>query len=487
MGNLFIVMNTIWNVSKTEFDNACLAQPKYKALVLLIEQAILAGDLPDKQKLPAQRLLADRLIITHGTVTRAYDLLEKKGLVNAKLGAGTYVNLPNSVRTNTTSNQANRTDDLVNQTAKEYDFASSMQPMLGQQMLMKNALSELAQDLDAVTQIMTYSPQGVTKHKQVFTDWLGSKKIKIETSDIVFTQGAQQGIYTCLQILTKENDYVLHEELAYPGFFRAVDASRVKPLGVPITEEGLDLMVLEDYCQQYKPKLLYITPNMQNPTNIQYSQAQLDRIVTLSREYDFYIIEDDVNYCLSENWRLPLQQQAPDRVFYLSSLSKYVAGGLRVAYSLVPKEWQQAFNANIHSQCWMVSTLNFELATRFLTSERFMHNQSLLEGEMRYRQKAFKTMAEKHGLTTRCGGLNVWLCLPNAINVNQFNAFLLSKNVKVRTADLFRHPSSSTTVIDLNALRISLGGFNTRNEFEEGIAEFENALGQFNNQQDVVI
>jgi DNA-binding transcriptional MocR family regulator len=106
---------------------------------------------------------------------------------------------------------------------------------------------------------------------------------------------------------------------------------------------------------------------------------------------------------------------------------------------------------------------------------------------MRYRQKAFKTMAEKHGLTTRCGGLNVWLCLPNAINVNQFNGFLLSKNVKVRTADLFRHPSSSTTVIDLNALRISLGGFNTRNEFEEGIAEFENALGQFNNQQDVVI
>jgi DNA-binding transcriptional MocR family regulator len=348
-------------------------------------------------------------------------------------------------------------------------------------------LSELAQDLDTVTQIMTYSPQGVAKHKRVFTDWLASKKIKIETNDIVFTQGAQQGIYTCLQILTKENDCVLHEELAYPGFFRAVDASRVTPLGVPMTPEGLDLAVLEEYCQQYKPKLLYITPNMQNPTNIQYSHAQLERIVMLSREYGFYIVEDDVNYCLPENWRLPLQQQAPDRVFYLSSLSKYVAGGLRVAYSLVPKEWQPAFNANIHSQCWMVSTLNFELATRFLTSERFMHNQSLLEGEMRYRQQAFKTMAEKHGLTTRSGGLNVWLCLPNGINVNQFNVFLLSNNVKVRTADLFRHPASSTTTMDLNALRISLGGFNTRNDFEEGIAEFEGALEAFNNQQDVVI
>lgn len=480
MGNLFIVMNTIWNVSKIEFDDACLAQPKYKALVLLIEQAVLSGALPDQQKLPAQRLLADQLAITHGTVTRAYDLLEKKGLVSAKLGAGTYVKSSNLVR-------YNEKPAMDSHNVKEYDFASSMQPMLGQQMLMKNALNELAQDLDAVTQVMTYSPQGVAKHKHVFTDWLASKKIKIETNDIVFTQGAQQGIYTCLQILTKENDYILHEELAYPGFFRAADASRVKPLGVPITSQGLDLNVLEEYCQQYKPKLLYITPNMQNPTNIQYSQAQLESIVALSREYDFYIVEDDVNYCLSENWRVPLQQKAPDRVFYLSSLSKYVAGGLRVAYTIVPALWQQAFSANIHSQCWMVSTLNFELATRFLTSERFTHNQSLLEGEMRYRQKTFKTMAEKHNLTTRCGGLNVWLGLPNHINVNQFNAFLLSKNVKVRTADLFRHTSSSSASISLNALRISLGGFNTRNEFEEGVTEFENALVQFNSQQDVVI
>lgn len=481
MGNLFIVMNTILTVSKIEFDGACLALPKYKALVLLIEQAIVAGSLSDQQKLPAQRLLADQLDITHGTVTRAYDLLEKKGLVSAKLGAGTYVNMPSS--THKVSGQSDQSPHV----AKEYDFASSMQPMLGQQMLMKKAVSELAQDMDAVTQVMTYSPQGVAKHKQVFTDWLASKKIKIETNDIVFTQGAQQGIYTCLQILTKENDYILHEELAYPGFFRAVDASRVKPLGVPITPQGLDLNVLEQYCQQYKPKLLYITPNMQNPTNIQYSPAQLESIVTLSRKYDFYIVEDDVNYCLSDNWRLPLQQKAPDRVFYISSLSKYVAGGLRVAYSIVPTLWQQAFNANIHSQCWMVSTLNFELATRFLTSEGFIHNQSLLEGEMRYRQNAFKTMAEKQGLTARSGGLNVWLSLPNHINVNQFNAFLLSRNVKARTADLFRHSNSPSISISLNALRISLGGFNTRNEFEEGITEFESALEQFNNQQDIVI
>ncbi len=482
MGNLFIVMNTILTISKIEFNNASLALPKYKALVLLIEQAILAGTLPDQQKLPAQRLLADQLSITHGTVTRAYDLLEKKGLVSAKLGAGTYVNLPSSTHKVSGPSHGANTNTHV---TKEYDFASSMQPMLGQQMLMKKALSELAQDIDAITQVMMYSPQGVAKHKQVFTDWLASKKIKIETNDIVFTQGAQQGIYTCLQILTKENDYVMHEALAYPGFFRAIDACDVKPLALPLTSEGVDLQVLESHCQQFKPKALYITPNLQNPTNTQYSQDQLDRIVILSREYNFYIIEDDVNYCLPELWRTPLQQQAPDRVFYLSSLSKYVAGGLRVAYTIVPKDWQQAFNDNIHSQCWMVSTLNFELATRFLMNESFTHNQTLLAHEMRYRQEAFKAFAERHHLQVKNGGLNVWLNLPSTTNMNQFSGFLASKNIKVRTADLFTHPSSPFT--QMNGLRVSLGGFNSRVDFHEGLSLFEKAFVEFSYQQNVVI
>jgi DNA-binding transcriptional MocR family regulator len=473
VGNLFIVMNTIIEISKDAFDKACLAHPKYKALALLIEQAIQSGELPNRQKLPAQRLLADKLEITHGTVTRAYDLLEKKGLVNAKLGAGTYVNLPSSFVTSDVS------------AIKEYDFASSMQPMLGQQMLVKNALNELAQDLISIEEVMTYSPNGLRKHRQIFSDWLASKKIQIDKDDIAFTQGAQQGIYTCLQILTKENDYILHEELAYPGVFRAAEACGVNPLSVPLTAEGLDLAVLEEYCQKFRPKALYITPNIQNPTNIQYSEKQLSEIVKLSEKYQFYIIEDDVNYCLPENWKVPLQQQAPDRIFYLSSLSKYVAGGLRIAFCLVPKQWQQAFNMSIHSQCWMVSTLNFELAIRFLRSENFQHNQSLLEGEMRYRQGAFHALVEKHGFRSRTGGLNAWLELPSHINVNQLNNFFASKNIKVRTADLFRCPTASLPSV--NCFRVSLGGFNSRVDFENALSEFENALIQFNRQEDIVI
>jgi DNA-binding transcriptional MocR family regulator len=464
-------MNTIMNINKNDFDLACLSQPKYKAVAEFIEQAILSGELSDQQKLPAQRWLADALEITHGTVTRAYDLLEKMNLVTAKLGAGTYVNLP--------------IGQVKKVLLKEYDFASSMQPMLGQQNLVTSALKELSLDIEAVEQLMIYAPQGVQKHKQIFTDWLATKEVNIDCNDLVFTQGAQQGIYTCLQVLTKANDYVLHEAMAYPGFFRAVDACKVNPLAVPITSEGIDLIVLEDYCQQFQPKALYITPNMQNPTNVQYSTNTLSELIRLSRQYDFYLIEDDVNYCLPESWRVPLQQQASDRVFYLSSLSKYVAGGLRVAYALPPKHYQQAFNLSIHSQCWMVSTMNVEIAARFIAKENFQYNQTLLANEMRYRQKAFGDFATKYNLEFRSGGLNVWLILPSTMNMNQFSGFCASKNIKVRTADLFCHVSATQQIV--NGLRVSLGGFNLRSDFDVGLKALENAFLNFHHQQDIII
>jgi len=468
-------MNTIKEISIEKFEQACLNYPKYQALAWVIEQAVHEGKLVHKQKLPAQRLLADALNITHGTVTRAYALLEKKRIVDAKLGAGTYVRLLHKTDIDTKNEMQ----------VREYDFASSMQPMLGQQLYLTHMLRELSDDLSAVENVMTYAYQGLDTHKKTFLSWLDSKGIEAGISDICFTNGAQQGIFTCVQILTRDNDYILHEALTYPGLLHAAEASHVNTLGVPFSDDGLDLEILEKYCQQYNPKLLYITPNMQNPTNIKYTTQQLDKIVALSRQYEFYIIEDDVNYCLPEDWRLPLQQRAQDRVFYLSSLSKYVAGGLRIAYSLIPKQWQQAFNAHIHSQCWMLPTLNFELAVRFLNSNEFNQSQEYLADEMRYRQNLFIEMANRHGLTTRGGGLNIWLTLPDSININQFKHLLIANSVKVRAADLFTRVNLSSEII--NGFRISLGGFNSRSEFEQGVDAFEQILLQLNNYQDVVI
>ncbi|EPJ54431.1 MAG: transcriptional regulator, GntR family protein [Osedax symbiont Rs2] len=468
MSNGFIVMGTIWKVDKQAFDAECISQAKYKVLAGYIEAAISSGELLHQQKLPAQRWLADQLNVTHGTVTRAYALAEKRGIVVAKLGAGTFVNSALFVRE---SNHC-------------IDFSASMQPMLGQQNILAQAMHELANDSVALLQMMAYSAEGINRHKKVFGQWLSAKGIENIPKQLIFTQGAQQGIYSVLQVLTQPGDIVVHEKLCYPGFHKAASASGLETQGIALTNEGLDLVELEEICRKNKPKVLYITPNMQNPTNLQYSQKLLQKLLALSKKYQFYIIEDDVNYCLSQYWRPPFQQQAPDRVIYLSSLSKYFAGGLRIGYMLAPDALQAQLNKHIHAQCWMVSTMNFELACRFIENDSYLQNQQRLEAELNYRQQAFIEMLERYNLVPSCGGLNLWLELPDDINMHQLSGLLLANNIKVRTADIF---TSANTQLRINALRIAIGGPDTRPLFYQGVAIFSRVLGQLKEDTDRVI
>jgi len=461
-------MGTIWKINIESFHQDSLTQPKYKVLADYIEAAISSGELLDQQKLPAQRLLADQLAVTHGTVTRAYALAEKRGIVIAKLGAGTYVN----------------TGLIIRETTQCIDFSASMQPMLGQQNILSQAMHELANDSRALIQMMAYCAVGINRHKQVFSQWLNAKGIENDPNKLIFTQGAQQGIYTALQALAEPGELVLHEQLCYPGLFKAASVLGLNTASVPLTSEGIDLDKLEKICQTHQVKVLYITPNMQNPTNTRYSNNVLQKLVDLSKEYLFYIIEDDVNYCPSQYWRPPFQQQAPERIIYLSSLSKYFAGGLRIGYMLAPQTLQSKLSQFIHGQCWMVSTMNFELACRFIESKDYQQNQQKLEQELKYRQQVFIAMLTRHNLTANTGGLNIWLELPLNINMHHLSGLLLAENIKVRTADIFTNTNDGAPS---NALRIAIGGPDTRQLFDQGVKIFSQVLAKLQLGIDAVI
>lgn len=65
-------------------------------LVEALAEDILSGSLQHGARLPAHRNLADTLGIGLGTVTKAYGILEKRGLVRSVKGSGMFVALANS-------------------------------------------------------------------------------------------------------------------------------------------------------------------------------------------------------------------------------------------------------------------------------------------------------------------------------------------------------------------------------------------------------
>ena len=68
-----------------------LSIPIYQQLVDHIRSAIKQGDLAAGEQLPTVQEMAARLAIARGTIKRAYDELERAGLVEKTQGSGTFV------------------------------------------------------------------------------------------------------------------------------------------------------------------------------------------------------------------------------------------------------------------------------------------------------------------------------------------------------------------------------------------------------------
>lgn len=65
--------------------------PIYLQIVNQIKDAILSGKLEENQMLPSMRALAKDLNISFITTKRAYEELEKQGMINTVPGKGCYV------------------------------------------------------------------------------------------------------------------------------------------------------------------------------------------------------------------------------------------------------------------------------------------------------------------------------------------------------------------------------------------------------------
>lgn len=69
-------------------------EPIYSQIAEQVGRAIARGQLFAGDRLPPVRKLAAELVINPNTVARAYEVLERAGLVTTKTGSGTFVSNP---------------------------------------------------------------------------------------------------------------------------------------------------------------------------------------------------------------------------------------------------------------------------------------------------------------------------------------------------------------------------------------------------------
>ena len=120
------------------------AGPLYLAIADALSADILSGRLAGGSRLPPQRVLAETLGIDFTTVSRAYAEARKRGLVDGKVGQGTYVRARRPVASSAGSsglvdmsmNLPPRFDDS-GLAARMWDGIASLQTSAGIELLLR--------------------------------------------------------------------------------------------------------------------------------------------------------------------------------------------------------------------------------------------------------------------------------------------------------------------------------------------------------------
>ncbi|MCS6993525.1 MAG: PLP-dependent aminotransferase family protein [Anaerolineales bacterium] len=199
-------------------------------------------------------------------------------------------------------------------------------------------------------QALQYSTtEGYTPLREMIARHTARYGIHVNANNIAITSGSQQALDFIGRLFINRGDYIVVESPTYLGALQAWNAYGAQYISVPSDENGMIVDELEK-ALRIGPKFIYVLPNFQNPSGVTMSLERRQKLVEIADHYGVPIIEDDPYGQLRfEGDHLPSVAVLDSRyrhdngsytgnVIYMSTFSKLLAPGLRLAWVIAPEQ-----------------------------------------------------------------------------------------------------------------------------------------------------
>ena len=433
--------------------------PKYLAIADALGEAIRLGQLRPGDLLPTHRLLADLTGVNVSTITRAYQEAARRRLVDGEVGRGTYV-LGGASEATLFALQAHPEGGVI-------DLSLNMPAMPARDRDLMAALARL--DATQATRYLHYaSPHEVRAHALAAAGWLKRRGLEADPGNVVICAGAHHALDTAISLLP-EHEELACEALVYPGLKAAARHWRRRLHPVAMDGEGMLPEAFAAACRAGL-RVAVLSPTLHNPTTATMDLGRRLQIVAIARKWDVILVEEDVYGMLPEDAPPALAALAPERVVYLTGLSKTVAPGLRLGYLMLPPALRERMREGEHHTTWYVSALTMALATQWLndgTAWRRLQAQRL---ELAARQRLCRKQLSACNWQGGPHSPHIWLSVPGGASA--FAKRALASGVVVVPADVFAAGRAAA----LDGVRVSLGAAPDRRTLGEGLSRLAGAL-----------
>lgn len=432
--------------------------PRFLQIADALQAALADGSLKAGDRLPTQRQLAAQLDVDLTTVTRAYDEARRRHLLEGRGARGTYVAAPKIELVPVLDLSMN-----IPPPPAGVDFGDMLKQGLSQVLL--RADNEL---------LMTYHlGGGSAADRSAGARWIAPMLGRVDPASVVVCPGAQAALAALLLALSEPGDAVLTEPMVYPGLRASAAQFGRQLLAVETDQQGMLPDALERTAQASGARLIYLNPTLQNPTGLTMPEARRRDIAAVAARLGIRIIEDDPYWLFLKGAPAPLTHFAPHHAYYISTLSKCLTPGLRIAFVVLPDSAERdKFLRALRAFALMAAPLTAALATQWIFDGSAAR---LLDGVRK------ETQARHHLATDILGGgrdndggrLHIWLSLPTYWSPADLAQAASAEGLAVTPADSFSivHPLP-------NAIRISLGSMADRRRLASGLGRLSQLLAR---------
>jgi len=295
-----------------------------------------AGTLRPGQRLPSIRDEAQRLGIGKNTVVEAYLRLVGQGILQAKPGSGYYV-----VRTPPAATQERiiplaAATDRVSLLAEQLDRRLPVRPGDGRPPTEWLETSELRrylsyqrfQEADSYNSSWGYAPL-----RARLCGALGERGIACREGQLLMTHGANHAMDLIIRRYVAPGDAVLVDDPGYYPLLAKLALAGADAIGVARRHDGPDVTDLETKAKKSGARLFFTQSLAHNPTGGSITIGTAYSVMRAASDCNLLVIEDDpfADILPYTAPRLAALDQL-DRVIYIGTFSKTMAGSFRTGY-----------------------------------------------------------------------------------------------------------------------------------------------------------
>lgn len=317
---------------------------------------------------------------------------------------------------------------------------------------------------------------GLDQLRESLAERASKDGINTTKDNIIITNGSQQSLDAIGKIFLNPGDTAIVGLPTYLGGINAFRSYECNLVGVPLDKDGMRVDILEETIIKLKkeniqPKFIYVIPSYQNPAGVLMPESRRKKIIEIANEFNLVIVEDDPYGKLRFDGPVVKPIKAYDdigRVIYISTFSKILAPGFRVAWNISSDDITRKIALCKQALDLCTSTFSQYVVNEFLRLGSLdLHIMKICQMYKPKRDIMIKSMEKYFPKDYVCykpnGGLFAWVTIQEGIDTEIMFLDAIKQKVAYVHGKAFHVDGGGASSMRLNF------SYSTDEQLEEGI------------------